>query len=301
MPTPDFNPETLQCQECENTPATLFVTKTVGNQVIKQSLCEACARRLAAQKLGERATHAPLEDVLRVLFQNNLGGVSAQKSTSLQETAASPDWWHSLVEFSSDEDVADDEAEAIEQLDAAGELDEKTVDEEPDPFASTRSKEIIANEATEGEIAEHELAEEEHAEREASQNEFAQNEFAQNEFAASSLVPSLIPSLRCPKCGTTWDRLKQDGRAGCSQCYVAFADELVKVLDKMQGASIHEGKTPRTMDKRQKRLMHLRLRRDHRLQMLNRRLEESLDKEDYEEAAKLRDKIKVVSSTILEE
>ena len=235
---------------------------------------------------------------MRVLFQNNLGGVSAQKSTSLQETAASPDWWHSLVEFSSDEDQADDEAEAIEQLDAAGELDEKTVDEEPDPFASTRrnADAIAEGEIAEGEIAEHELAEEEHAEREASQNEFAQNEFA-----ASSLVPSLIPSLRCPKCGTTWDRLKQDGRAGCSQCYVAFADELVKVLDKMQGASIHEGKTPRTMDKRQKRLMHLRLRRDHRLQMLNRRLEESLDKEDYIEAAKLRDKIKVVSSTILEE
>jgi protein-arginine kinase activator protein McsA len=69
----------------------------------------------------------------------------------------------------------------------------------------------------------------------------------------------------------------------------------------MQKSALHEGKTPRAADKRQKRLMQLRLRRDHRLEMLQRRLNESLEKEDYAEAAKLRDKIKIVSATIVEE
>lgn len=299
MPNPQFSSETLQCQECNRQPATLFVTKTVGNKVIKQSLCEQCARALAAQKLGDRAVHAPLDEILRVLFQHSLGSDKGndEKATALDETAASPDWWHGLIEYSADEDLADEQAEAIEELDAAT-SDEIAPDEtashnardERHETSSTRSEE-----ADDEAIRRHETGDPISEQR-------VEEEAEQNEFAATSLVSSLgVSSSRCPKCGTTWDRLKQDGRAGCAQCYVAFADELTKVLDKMQGASLHEGKTPRTLDKRHKRLMQLRLRRDHRLQMLNRRLEESLQNENYEEAAKLRDKIKVVSATVFEE
>lgn len=115
----------------------------------------------------------------------------------------------------------------------------------------------------------------------------------------SNAVPA-FSSLRCPKCGTTWDRLKQDGRAGCGQCYTTFARELANVMERVQKASQHAGKTPRALEKRQRRLMHLRLRRDNRLEMLQRRLQESLERENFEEAARLRDKIKVVSSTILD-
>jgi len=115
--------------------------------------------------------------------------------------------------------------------------------------------------------------------------------------------PDALPafsSLRCPKCGTTWDRLKQDGRAGCGQCYVTFARELANVMERVQKASQHAGKTPRALEKRQRRLMHLRLRRDNRLEMLQRRLQESLERENFEEAARLRDKIKIVASTIVD-
>ncbi len=113
--------------------------------------------------------------------------------------------------------------------------------------------------------------------------------------------PSRVESVRCAKCGTTWDRLKEDGRAGCAQCYVAFAQELANVMERVQKASQHAGKTPRAMQKRQMRLVHLRQRRDNRLEMLQRRLKESLERENYEEAAKLRDKIKVVASTIIDD
>jgi protein-arginine kinase activator protein McsA len=83
-------------------------------------------------------------------------------------------------------------------------------------------------------------------------------------------------SARCPKCSTTWDRLRQDGRAGCAQCYSVFADQLSQVMERVQRASQHAGKAPRTAEKRHRRLLHLRARRDHRLEMLNRRLEESI-------------------------
>ena len=107
--------------------------------------------------------------------------------------------------------------------------------------------------------------------------------------------------LRCPKCEMTWDRLKQDGRAGCAQCYEIFAEELRDVMQKMQRNASHVGKTPRTARKRRLRLAQLRERRDNQLELLQRRLAETLAAEKYEEAAKLRDKIKVVSSTIVEE
>jgi protein-arginine kinase activator protein McsA len=110
-----------------------------------------------------------------------------------------------------------------------------------------------------------------------------------------------VASVRCPKCGTTWDRLKQDGRAGCAQCYSAFSAQLSRVMTRVQRSSQHAGKAPRTAEKRQRRLMHLRARRDHRLEMLNRRLEQSVAQENYEEAAKLRDKIKILTSTIVDE
>jgi protein arginine kinase activator len=108
-----------------------------------------------------------------------------------------------------------------------------------------------------------------------------------------------VPTVRCPKCNTTWDRLRQDGRAGCAHCYTTFAEQLSEVMERVQHATHHEGKQPRTAAKRRRRLEHLRTRRDHRLAMLQRRLQEALGAEKYEEAAKLRDQIKVVESTIV--
>lgn len=107
-------------------------------------------------------------------------------------------------------------------------------------------------------------------------------------------------SGRCSKCDTTWDRLKQDGRAGCSQCYSTFREQLTEVMERLQKGEVHVGKKPRARVARKRRLEHLRARRDHRLEMLNRRLSEAIAQERYEEAAKLRDKIRVVASTIVQ-
>jgi len=107
-------------------------------------------------------------------------------------------------------------------------------------------------------------------------------------------------TVRCPKCQTSWDRLREDGRAGCATCYSTFEDSLGEVLGRMQQSPQHVGKAPRAATRRKRRLEHLRARRDHRLEMLRGRLQTALEKQDYEEAAKLRDKIKIVESTIVE-
>ncbi len=110
-----------------------------------------------------------------------------------------------------------------------------------------------------------------------------------------------VAARRCPKCSITWDRLRQDGRVGCAHCYETFADQLHEVMQRVQHAPQHHGKKPRAAEKRRNRLEHLRTRRDHRLEMLNRRLEEAVRDEKYEEAAKLRDQIKMVESTIVQD
>ena len=106
-------------------------------------------------------------------------------------------------------------------------------------------------------------------------------------------------SARCSGCGTTWDRIRHDGRAGCAACYLEFREQLTGVMARVQRGENHSGKTPRAIESRHHRLQHLRKRRDNQLAVLQARLQKAVASEKYEEAARLRDKIKIVTSTIV--
>lgn len=112
---------------------------------------------------------------------------------------------------------------------------------------------------------------------------------------------NLERTTRCSHCGTTWDRIRTDGRVGCASCYHVFREQLLSVMAKMQRGAVHTGKTPRAANKRRLRLEHLRKRRDNQLSVLKNRLQDAISSERYEEAAQLRDRIKVVSSSIFSE
>jgi len=114
-------------------------------------------------------------------------------------------------------------------------------------------------------------------------------------------IPIRDLSARCSHCGTTWDRLKADGRAGCASCYNEFRLQLRDVMTRLQSGTDHLGKQPRAAEKRRRRLVHLRQRRDHQLELLQSRLRDAVANERYEEAAKLRDKIKIVAATIVKD
>jgi protein-arginine kinase activator protein McsA len=106
-----------------------------------------------------------------------------------------------------------------------------------------------------------------------------------------SALPDEVPT-RCSACQTTWERIKTDGRCGCSQCYATFREQLVSVMAKVQRGPLHVGKTPTEAEKRRLRQENLRKRHENQLQMLQNRLKEAVAAEKYEEAARLRDKIK---------
>ena len=123
---------------------------------------------------------------------------------------------------------------------------------------------------------------------------------SEDESKAEATPFKSAPSGRCPKCRTTWDRLREDGRVGCASCYEMFEEALGESMERAQDASQHIGKSPRASTRRKRRLDLLRARRDSRLALLRERLETALASEQFEEAAKLRDKIKVIESTIVD-
>lgn len=91
-------------------------------------------------------------------------------------------------------------------------------------------------------------------------------------------------SLQCPNCGLTYKDFKKIGRLGCSECYDTFKKFLSPLLKRIHGSSSHCGKSPVKAGKPSKKeldLVDLRL-----------RLQKAVEAEEYEEAAKLRDRIK---------
>lgn len=91
-------------------------------------------------------------------------------------------------------------------------------------------------------------------------------------------------SEKCPACGITEEQFRSKGRLGCSQCYETFAKSLEPLLTKIHGFTEHRGKVPsqavRSLDLK------------NELRRLQEDLQRAIVSENYERAAKLRDKIK---------
>ena len=90
--------------------------------------------------------------------------------------------------------------------------------------------------------------------------------------------------LKCPKCGLTYEDFKKVGRLGCGECYTAFKEALAPLLKRIHGSTQHYGKAPKKAAKIVKA--------KNESQDLKERLQKAIQKEDFEEAAKLRDKIR---------
>lgn len=91
-------------------------------------------------------------------------------------------------------------------------------------------------------------------------------------------------SLKCPKCGLTYNDFKKIGRLGCEDCYMTFKKNLAPLLKRIHGSSQHYGKGPLKAAKDIKS-------RDE-LSEIRGKLQKAIAMEDFEEAARLRDKIK---------
>lgn len=88
----------------------------------------------------------------------------------------------------------------------------------------------------------------------------------------------------CKSCGFTFQDFKKVGRLGCSICYDSFKKQLTPLLKRIHGADRHVGKVP---------LMAGKTPKDTKtLQELKMQMEQAIQSEEFEEAARLRDQIK---------
>ena len=100
-------------------------------------------------------------------------------------------------------------------------------------------------------------------------------------------------SIKCPKCDFTYQNFTKIGRFGCSECYDAFRKQMTPLLKRIHGSDRHIGKVP---------LMAGKAVKDTRsLQDLRTRLDKAIQMEEFEEAARLRDKIKEIENKMKSE
>ena len=92
-------------------------------------------------------------------------------------------------------------------------------------------------------------------------------------------------NLKCIDCNWTLKALRQTGRVGCPQCYNVFREVIENALENMHRGKLHVGKRPgnKGADKSSNLMLEL--------MNLQKELDEVIQREEYEKAAKLRDKI----------
>ena len=99
-----------------------------------------------------------------------------------------------------------------------------------------------------------------------------------------SSKPETNMERSCPKCHMRKSDFKKSGQFGCPVCYETFLDELHPLLKAMHRGERHIGKIPEKEG--------LRVRVSAELARLRKDLDEAVNEENFEEAARLRDKIR---------
>jgi protein arginine kinase activator len=117
----------------------------------------------------------------------------------------------------------------------------------------------------------------------------------QGDFSVSKLVAGMAEQglsdgdrrseeTTCPSCGLTLAEFRESGKLGCPDCYHAFIRDLSVLIRRLHGALRHTGRGPGERSAEQA----IRL----ELAALRNQLAEAVAKEAYEEAARLRDRIR---------
>lgn len=111
-----------------------------------------------------------------------------------------------------------------------------------------------------------------------------------------------IKALKCDNCGYTFDEIANSGRLGCANCYEVFEERLDPIIRRMQGDNRHVGRVGGILDNKiEQKLNHKQEGQEEsdkgsKLEELQEKLKQAIKKEEYEEAAKIRDEIKKISA-----
>lgn len=96
--------------------------------------------------------------------------------------------------------------------------------------------------------------------------------------------------VRCDKCGMPYNEFLRYGVFGCGTCYKSFAPYLEKCFKNIQGADVHVGKKPKNMEESTDSV----IKGLSELEVLSIKLQDAVEKEEFEQAAKYRDQIRTL-------
>lgn len=98
-----------------------------------------------------------------------------------------------------------------------------------------------------------------------------------------------IKEEKCSKCGYTFSDYAKTGVLGCNECYKTFEGKLLPILKKLHGKSYHVSVEKNTKEKKETNKNGKK-----EIVDLKQELNKAIEKEEYEKAAVIRDKIKAL-------
>jgi len=94
----------------------------------------------------------------------------------------------------------------------------------------------------------------------------------------------------CPRCGLKASEFRKQGKLGCPECFKAFDKDVRAIVSQMAARPRHTGKVPRTLVVEQSAGTKGEGLRDE--------LREAVEREEYELAARLRDRLRELESDV---
>ncbi len=110
---------------------------------------------------------------------------------------------------------------------------------------------------------------------------------------AENLYPEGAPkvgTVQCSQCGLKYSDFLKTGRLGCPICYEDFGAQLRPILRRVHGSVRHVGKAPGKEGHQ--------FERRRQIQALHEELERAVEREEYEKAAQIRDKIRAMEEAV---
>ena len=92
----------------------------------------------------------------------------------------------------------------------------------------------------------------------------------------------------CPTCSFKIEDYQKIGRLGCGDCYIAFGPDIEQRLPSLHKGLSHTGRIPKGLAELEKK--------KNILDDIEKKLEQAIGDENYEEAANLRDELKAAQS-----
>lgn len=109
------------------------------------------------------------------------------------------------------------------------------------------------------------------------------------DFAGKDTLPySFHEREKCSGCGLDFEEFRKTGFFGCSRCYETFGNRLGPIIKRIHGNTQHTGKVPKRTGG------IIRIKRD--IEKLKYELQKAVENEEYEKAAELRDRIRILEN-----